>query len=71
MLREDAGFHVFQSVDAAFRQYQARRATESGRHILIGLARFLAAHSPTPRAVGQTYRIAWRLHRGEEIYYDK
>jgi hypothetical protein len=35
---------------------------------MIGLARFLAAHSPTPRAEGQTYQIALRLQRGEEIY---
>ena len=68
MLREDAGFHSFQLVDAAFRQYRDRRGTEAGRHVLIALARFLAAHSPTPRAVGQTYQIAARLHRGEQIY---
>jgi nitrite reductase/ring-hydroxylating ferredoxin subunit len=70
MLREDAGFHAFQIVDAAFKQYQARRRTEAGRHVLIGMGRFLAAHAPTPRAVGQTYHIALRLHRGEEIYRD-
>jgi nitrite reductase/ring-hydroxylating ferredoxin subunit len=68
MLREDAGFHAFQLVDAAFKQFQARRGTAAGRHVLIGLARYLAAHAPTPRAVGQTYHIALRLHRGEELY---
>jgi hypothetical protein len=68
MLREDAGFHAFQLVDAAFRQFQARRGTDAGRHVLIGMARYLAAHAPTPRAVGQTYHIALRLHRGEELY---
>ena len=68
MLREDADFHSFQIVDAAFRQFESRRGTESGRHVLIGLSRFLAAHSPTPRAEGQTYQIALRLQRGEEIY---
>ena len=68
MLREDADFHSFQIVDAAFKQYEARRGTESGRHVLVGLSRFLAAHSPTPRAEGQTYQIALRLQRGEEIY---
>ena len=68
MLREDADFHSFQIVDAAFRQYETRRGTESGRHVMIGLSRFLAAHSPTPRAEGQTYQIALRLQRGEEIY---
>ena len=68
MLREDAGFHSFQIVDAAFRQFEFRQASESGRHVMIGLSRFLAAHSPTPRAEGQTYQIALRLQRGEEIY---
>ena len=68
MLREDAGFHSFQIVDAAFRQFESRRGTESGRHVMIGLSRFLAAHSPTPRAEGQTYQIALRLQRGEEIF---
>ena len=68
MLREDSGFHLFQIVDAAFKQFQDRQGTESGRHVMIGLARFLAAHSPTPRAEGQTYQIALRLHRGEEMH---
>ena len=70
MLREDAGFHAFQIVDAAFKQYQARRGTDAGRQVLIGLARYLAAHAPTPRAVGQTYHIALRLHRGEALYQE-
>ena len=70
MLREDAGFHAFQIVDAAFKQYQARRGTNAGRHVLIGMARYLAAHAPTPRAVGQTYHIALRLHRGEALYQE-
>ncbi len=70
MLREDAGFHAFQIVDAAFKQYEVRRGTDAGRHVLIGLARYLAAHAPTPRAVGQTYQIALRLHRGEALYQE-
>ena len=70
MLREDAEFHSFQIVDVGFKQYQERRGTESGRHVLIGMTRFLAAHSTTSRAVGQTYHIAVRLSRGEELYRD-
>src|SRR5262245_25045397 len=70
MLREDAGFHAFQIVDAAFKQYQDRRGTDAGRHVLIGLARYLAAHAPTPRAVGQTYHIALRLQHGEDLYQE-
>ena len=68
MLREDSGFHSFQLIDAGFQQYRVRQETDSGRHVLIAVARFLAAHAPTPRAVGQTYQIALRLHRGEELY---
>jgi len=70
MLREDSGFHMFQIVDAAFKQYEGRRGTttEEGRHVLIGVTRFLAAHSPTSRAIDQTYSIAVRLSRGEELY---
>ena len=68
LLREDADFHSFQIVDAAFRQFESRQGAESGRLTMIGLSRFLAAHSPTPRAQGQTYQIALRLQRGEEIY---
>ena len=70
MLLEDAGFHSFQIVDAGLNQYQGRRGAESGRHVLVGMSRYLAAHAPTPRAVGQTYQIALRLHRGEEIFRD-
>ena len=68
MLIEDAGFHSFQIVDAGFNQYLARRGTESGRHVLVGMARYLAAHAPTSRVVGQTYQIALRLNRGEELF---
>ena len=68
MLREESGFHNFQIVDAAIQQYEERRGTDAGRVVLIGLARFLAAHAPTSRAVHQTYNIALRLHRGEALY---
>ncbi len=70
MLREDAGFHSFQLVDASFKQFGLREGSDAGRKVLIGMSRFLAAHSPTPRAVGQTYQIALRLQRGEEIYQE-
>ncbi len=68
MLREDSGFHHFQIVDAAIKQFEERRGTASGRHCLVAMARFLAAHYPTPRAVNQTYNIAVRLQRGDEIF---
>ena len=68
MLREESGFHMFQIVDAAIKQYEERRGTDGGRVVLIALARFLAAHAPTSRAVHQTFNITLRLHRGEALY---
>ena len=70
MLREDSGFHLFQIMDAAIQQYRERRGTHSGTDVLIGMSRYLAAHTPTSRAVGQTFMIAQRLHRGEALYAD-
>lgn len=71
MLREDSTFHHFQIVEAALKQYEDRRGTDSARHALVALARFLAAHYPTPRAVNQTYGIAVRLQRGDEIFREE
>jgi hypothetical protein len=47
-----------------------RWAGEQGRHILIAVARYLAAHSPTERAALQTAEIARRLMRGGELHQD-
>lgn len=68
LLREDRDFHTVQTVEAAFRQYRHWGNTEAGINTLVGAARYLAAHSPTVRAQGQTYEIAYRLHRGDRIY---
>ena len=68
LLREDAGFHSIQIYEAAVRQYGNFRGQPQADHILAGAARFLTAHAPTVRAVGQTYDIAARLHRGEALH---
>lgn len=68
VLREDADFHTFQMLEAGVRQYQEWGDCQEGHHILIATARYIAAHSPTQRASEQTFRIAWRLHRGEALY---
>lgn len=68
LLREDRDFHTIQTIEAAFKQFEALRGTEAGTHTLIAAARYLAAHSPTVRAQGQTYQIAARLHRGEHLF---
>ena len=70
LLREDAGFHAYQMVEAGVRQSAAWGDTDEGRHILIAVARYLAAHSPTERAALQTADIARRLMRGGELHQE-
>jgi hypothetical protein len=69
LLSEDAGFHWFQIVEAAVRQFQAWPAgSEEGAMILVAAARFLAAHTPTRRELPHVVRIAGRLRRGEDLF---
>ncbi|TCG04720.1 (2Fe-2S)-binding protein, partial [Paraburkholderia steynii] len=68
VLREDAGFHAYQMLEAGVRQYSTWGNAGEGRHILIAVARYLAAHSPTERGTLQTADIARRLMRGGEIH---
>jgi nitrite reductase/ring-hydroxylating ferredoxin subunit len=68
LLREDAGFHAYQMLEAGARQFREWGNGVAGRHILIAVARYLAAHSPTERAALQTADIARRLMRGGEIH---
>lgn len=76
LLREDRNFHSIQMVEAAFRQYSLVSAggSESNSNsptrvrVLISLARYIAAHSPTMRSQGHTYQTANRLHHGEHLF---
>ena len=70
VLREDAGFHAYQMLEAGVRQFAVWGDTDEGRHILIAVARYLAAHSPTERAALQTADIARRLMRGGELHQE-
>jgi nitrite reductase/ring-hydroxylating ferredoxin subunit len=70
VLREDAGFHAYQMLEAGVRQFTAWGDTDEGRHILIAVVRYLAAHSPTERAALQTADIARRLMRGSELHQE-
>jgi hypothetical protein len=70
LLREDAGFHAYQMLEAGVRQFSTWGDTDEGRHILIAVARYLAAHSPTERATLQTADIARRLMRGSELHQE-
>src|ERR671924_539024 len=74
LVREDRSFHTIQMLEAAFRQkselerLQVLESIKPIPHILIAAARYLAAHTPSARAQGQTFEIAWRLHQGGKLY---
>ncbi|GAA0231312.1 Rieske (2Fe-2S) protein [Haladaptatus pallidirubidus] len=68
LLREDAGFHTLQNLEASFAQFDLREDGEEKELALISLARYMAAHFPTRREAEQTYVIADRLNRGEKIH---
>lgn len=69
LLAEDAEFHWYQTYEAAIRQSRAwPRGSEQSALVLVGAARFLAAHTPTRRELAQVVRIATRLRRGEALY---
>jgi nitrite reductase/ring-hydroxylating ferredoxin subunit len=70
LLHEDRDFHTIQTVEAAVRQFYESEGSGARSHLLVAAARYLAAHSPTVRAQGQTFEIAHRLHRGERLYED-
>jgi hypothetical protein len=70
MLREDAGFHAYQMLEAGVWQFAAWGNGDEGRRILIAVARYLAAHSPTERAALQTADMARRLMRGVVLHED-
>ncbi|MWG35631.1 Rieske (2Fe-2S) protein [Halomarina oriensis] len=73
LLREDAGFHTLQNVEAGFQRFDALVADPTTdemekRLALIAPARYMAAHFPTRRSAEQTFSIATRLHRGERLH---
>jgi nitrite reductase/ring-hydroxylating ferredoxin subunit len=68
VLREDSEFHTYQMLEAGVRQYRQWGESTAGRHILIAVARYVAAHSPTERAQLQTAMVARRLSLGQAIH---
>jgi hypothetical protein len=69
VLREDAEFHWYQTLEAGVRQFTALRHEHplAARRTLVSVSRYIAAHAPTPRALNQTYQIAVRLLRGDDL----
>jgi nitrite reductase/ring-hydroxylating ferredoxin subunit len=68
LVREDRNFHTIQCVEAAARQHELLAGTDDARIALLAAARYLAAHATTTRSQRQTFEIARRLHRGENLY---
>jgi nitrite reductase/ring-hydroxylating ferredoxin subunit len=68
VLREDADFHTLQILEAGVRQWREWGNSAQGRRILVAVARWLAAHSPTQRAQLQTADVAQRLARGQNLH---
>jgi hypothetical protein len=70
LMREDAGFHMVQNLEAAVQQHLAWQGQPEASPILIAAARYLAAHTPTVRARRQTGQIAQRLMTGGAVHAD-
>jgi nitrite reductase/ring-hydroxylating ferredoxin subunit len=72
LLHEDAGFHWFQVYEAGVRQAFAwPEGSPEAALILAGVARWLAAHTPTRRELPTVVRIATRLRRGDPLYEEQ
>ena len=52
------------------RQQSLLAGTDEAELPLIAATRYLAAHAATTRSERQTFDIARRLHRGEDVFGD-
>ena len=68
LVRENRNFHTIQCIEAAVRQHELLARTDDAPLPLLAAARYLAAHATTTRSERQTFEIARRLHRGENLY---
>jgi hypothetical protein len=70
LARENRNFHTIQCVEAAVRQQSLLAGSDEAELPLIAATRYLAAHAATTRSQRQTFDIARRLHRGEDVFGD-
>jgi len=68
LLREDAGFHTLQALEAGFQQFDLAETDHERRVAMVAVARYMGAHFPTRREAEQTFTIAEQLNRGETIH---
>jgi len=57
-----------QMLEAGVRQHREWGNVAEGRHILVAVARYVAAYAPTPRAQLQTAMVARRLSLGQTLH---
>lgn len=69
LLREDGEFHSYQMLEAGLALHDELRDEDAAaaNRVLVAVARYLAAHAPTSRAMLQTARTARRLQAGEDL----
>ena len=69
LLREDGEFHSYQMLEAgvALHSELAPEDPAAAARVLVAVARYLAAHAPTSRAMLQTAKTARRLRRGDDL----
>ncbi len=69
LLREDGEFHSYQMLEAGVALHGELAAEDpaGAARVLVAVARYLAAHAPTSRAMLQTAKTARRLRRGEDL----
>jgi len=70
LVREDRNFHTIQCLEVAVRQHELLAGSADASLPLVAAAGYLAAHATTTRSQRQTFEIARRLHRGEQLYED-
>jgi hypothetical protein len=69
LLREDGEFHSYQMLEAGVALHRELAPVDqtAATRVLVAVARYLAAHAPTSRAMLQTARTARRLQRGDDL----
>jgi nitrite reductase/ring-hydroxylating ferredoxin subunit len=69
LLREDGEFHSYQMLEAGAALHRELVPVDraAAARVLVAVARYLAAHAPTSRAMLQTARTARRLQRGDDL----
>ncbi len=70
LVRENRNFHTIQCLEAAVRQHALLAGSDDASLPLVAAAGYLAAHAATSRSQRQTFEIARRLQRGEQLYAD-